>query len=81
VFKDNSATIPTTGENGETVLLFRLGGMLDSAEKVREVARLESMPKVVEGESGMGTVKFCLVEKETQKRLEEWLVQQAVLQK
>jgi hypothetical protein len=81
VFKDNSATIPTTGGNGETVLLFRLGGVLDTAEKVQDVAGLEILPKVVEGEGGMGIVKFCLVEKETQRMLEEWLVQQAVLQK
>jgi hypothetical protein len=81
VFKDNSATIPTTGENGETVLLFRLGGLLKSAEKVKEVAGLEKLPKVVEGESEVGIVKFCVVEKETQRKLEEWLVQQAVLQK
>jgi len=80
VFKDNSATIPTTGENGETVLLFRLGGFLDSAEKVKEVAGLESLPKVVEGESARGIVNFCLVGKTTQRKLEEWLVQQAVLQ-
>ena len=63
------------------MLLFRLGGLLDSAEKVKEVAGLEKLPRVVVGEGGMGIMKFCLVERETQKKLEEWLVQQSVLQK
>ena len=53
---------------------------MDSAEKVKEVAGLESLPKVVEGESARGIVNFCLVGKTTQRKLEEWLVQQAVLQ-
>ncbi|KAF2675896.1 hypothetical protein K458DRAFT_447777 [Lentithecium fluviatile CBS 122367] len=81
VFKDNSATIPTTSKDGQTMLLLRLGGLLDSAEKVKEVAGLERLPKVVEGQSEVGIKKFCVVGKETQKRLEEWLVQQAILQK
>lgn len=63
------------------MLLFRLGGLLDSAEKVKEIAGLENLPKVVEGESGVGIMRFCLVKKETQKILEDWLVQQAVLQR
>jgi hypothetical protein len=80
VFKDNSATIPTKGKHGETVLLFRLGGLLGSAEMVKQVAGLERLPKVVEGQSEMGIARFCVVDKETQRKLEEWLVQQAVLQ-
>lgn len=81
VLKEHSATIPTTGADGETMWLFRLGGLLDSPEKVREVARLEALPKVVTGMSEMGLARFCVVGKDAQRRLEEQLTQRAVLQK
>lgn len=81
VFKGQSASIPTTGADGEMVLLFRLGGLLDTAEKVQEIAGLQRPPTVMTGESEMGLVKFCAVDKDAQKKLEEWLTQQAVLHK
>jgi hypothetical protein len=62
------------------MLLFRLGGLLDSPEKVNEIAELEELPVVREGESEMGVVKFCVVSQEVQGKLEEWLKQRAVLQ-
>jgi hypothetical protein len=80
VFKSQSATIPTNGAGGELMLLFRLGGLLDSPEKVREIAGLEELPVIKEGVSEMGVVKFCVVDKEVQRKLEEWLAQRAVLQ-
>jgi hypothetical protein len=80
VFKSQSASIPTTGADGGLMLLFRLGGLLDSPEKVKEIAELEGLPVVKEGMSEMGVVKFCVVDKEAQKKLEEWLAQKAVLQ-
>ncbi|KAF2641221.1 hypothetical protein P280DRAFT_542367 [Massarina eburnea CBS 473.64] len=79
VFKDNSATITATSSGGETTLFFKLGGLLDSPEKVKELAGLEELPKVVVGMGTTGPVKFCLVNKKTQKRLQKWLVQQTVL--
>ncbi|KAH7085440.1 hypothetical protein BKA63DRAFT_18055 [Paraphoma chrysanthemicola] len=82
VFKSQSATIPTTElESGELMLLFRLGGLLDSPEKVKEIAVLEEPPIVREGTNERGSVKFCVVDKETQHKLEEWLAQRAVLQR
>ena len=81
MFKEHSATITTTVADGETMWLFRLGGLLDSPEKVREVARLEVLPKAVTGMSEMGLARFCVVGKDAQRRLEEWLTQRAVLQK
>jgi hypothetical protein len=62
------------------MLLFRLGGLLDSPEKVKEIAGLEELPVVKEGRSEMGVVKFRVVGKEVQQKLEEWLAQKAVLQ-
>jgi hypothetical protein len=60
--------------------LFRLDGFLESAEKVKEIACLDKMPEVREGSNEMGIVKFCGVDMEAQKKLEEWLAQRAVLQ-
>lgn len=76
VFKGQSASIPVAGSE---MLLFRLGGLLKTAEKVQQVAGLEKLPAVREGRSEMGVVKFCAVDKEAQKKLEEWLTQQSVL--
>lgn len=81
VFKGQSATIPTAGADGEMMFLFRLGGLLDTSEKVKEVAGLEELPSVREGMNEMGMVKFCVVNKDAQKKLEDWMTQQAVLQK
>ncbi|KAF2033231.1 hypothetical protein EK21DRAFT_86353 [Setomelanomma holmii] len=80
VFKAQSATIPTTGADGEMMLLFRLGCLLDTPEKVKEIAGLDKLPVVREGMSELGVVKFCAVDKDAQKKLEEWLAQKAVLQ-
>jgi hypothetical protein len=81
VFKGQSASIAATGTDGEMMLLFRLGGVLDSAEKVREIAGLKELPVVREGLSETGIVRFCVVDQEAQNKLEQWLVQKAVLQK
>lgn len=62
------------------MLLFRLGGLLSSPEKVKEIAGLRELPVVREGMSEMGIVQFCAVDKEAQKKLEQWLAQKAVLQ-
>jgi hypothetical protein len=80
VFKGQSAFIHLPGGEGEMMLLFRLGGLLDTVEKVKEVAGLEQLPIVREGMSAMGVVKFCVVDREVQRRPEEWLTQQAILQ-
>ncbi|KAH7095088.1 hypothetical protein FB567DRAFT_511735 [Paraphoma chrysanthemicola] len=82
VFKSQSATIPTTeSDGGESMLLFRLGGLLDSPEKVTKIAALQRLPIVREGTNERGAVKFCVVDKEAQHKLEEWLAQRAVLQR
>ncbi|KAF2788390.1 hypothetical protein K505DRAFT_353236 [Melanomma pulvis-pyrius CBS 109.77] len=81
VYKDQSATIPTTGEDGGFLWLFRLGGLLNTPEKIKQIAGLDEDPKVVNGISETGLVKFCYVDKQAQKKLEEWLTLQSVLQK
>ena len=80
VFKAQSAVIPSGATDGEMMLLFRLGGLLDTPEKVQQVAGLEHLPAVRDGMNENGMVRFCAVDKAAQKKLEEWLTQQAVLQ-
>jgi hypothetical protein len=80
VFKSQSATIPAPSADGEMMMLFRLGGPLDSPEKVKEIAGLNELPVVRKGWSEMGMMKFCVVDLNVQKKLEEWLAQRAVLQ-
>jgi hypothetical protein len=62
------------------MLLFRLGGLLDSPDKVREIAGLDELPVVIEGTGSMGVVRFCLVNQDSKKKLQEWFSQRAVLQ-
>jgi hypothetical protein len=62
------------------MLLFRLGGLLDSPEKVMEIAGLNELPVVSEGMGSTGIMKYCLVNQDSKKKLEEWLSQRAVLQ-
>jgi hypothetical protein len=81
IYKDRSAVIQTTGPDGGMVWLFRLGGLLDTPEKVQEIAGLDKVPRVVTGIGETSLAKFCYVDKEAQKKLEEWLTQQSVLQK
>ncbi|CAO2656393.1 Nn.00g051960.m01.CDS01 [Neocucurbitaria sp. VM-36] len=81
LFKGQSASIPMAGADGEMMYLFRLGGLLKTPGKVKEVADLEELPVIREGMNEKEIVTFCVVNKDTQKKLEEWLTQQSVLQK
>lgn len=55
------------------MLLFRLGGLLDSAEKVKEVVGLDQAPVVREGMNERGLVEFCLADQDAKKKLEGWV--------
>lgn len=78
VFESQSASVPHP--DGGLMLLFRLGGLLGTPEKVKEVVGLEEPPAVQEGWSERGPVRFVVVDEDAKKKLEEWLTQQAVLQ-
>lgn len=67
--------------DGKLRVLFRLGGLLDSAEKVKEIAGLEELPAVVDGQSEMGMAKFCLVDEKTKNAVDAWLAQAQVVVK
>ncbi|KAF2122117.1 hypothetical protein BDV96DRAFT_594043 [Lophiotrema nucula] len=81
ILKKQSATIPMKGADGEVMFMFRLGGLLDSVEKVKEVAGLEEVPVEKEAWGEMGPAKFCFVSKNAQGKIEEWLQQQRVEEK
>jgi hypothetical protein len=72
VLLSQSAVIPSA--DGQTLFLFRLGGLLDSEEKVGEIAGLQDTPRVVVGSSEMESkARFCLVDEKAKRKIEEWL--------
>ncbi|KAL1601692.1 hypothetical protein SLS60_006607 [Paraconiothyrium brasiliense] len=79
LFNRNGTTIPVNGQEGSLMFGFRMGGLLNSAEKVKEIGEMEELPKIEDGWSEMGPVKFCMVDLRTKGKLEEWLAQRAVL--
>ncbi|KAJ4348123.1 uncharacterized protein N0V89_009495 [Didymosphaeria variabile] len=79
LFKSNGTTIPVKGQEESLMFGFRMGGLLNSAEKVKEVGKMEGLPNVEDGWSETGPVKFCMVDLKTKRNLEEWLAQWAVL--
>ncbi len=60
------------------MFVIRLGGLLSTAEKVKEVAGMKEMPKVVKGMSEIGMANFCLVDGKASKAIDEWLAQAQV---
>ncbi|KAF1950255.1 hypothetical protein CC80DRAFT_482983 [Byssothecium circinans] len=79
VFKENNAPIPMISASGEATVLVRMAGLLDSAEKIKEIGKLDEMPEVIEAWIGLGTEKFCVVKQQAYKKIGEWLVQRSVL--
>jgi len=73
IYKEQSAVIQTTEPNGGMVWLFRLGGLLNTPKKVQEITRIDKVPGVVTRIGETSLAKFCYVDKEAQKKLEEWL--------
>ncbi|KAF2501391.1 hypothetical protein BU16DRAFT_522362 [Lophium mytilinum] len=75
VLREQSTTITITTADGteEQAFVLRLGGLLESAEKVRQVAGLEELPKVVNGEGERGPAQFCVVDLKAKKKVEDWL--------
>lgn len=78
VFASQSASVPHP--DGGLMLLFRLGGLLNSPEKVQEIAGLEEPPVIQDGWSERGPVKFVMVDEKAKKKLEAWFTQESVLQ-
>jgi len=75
----NSLSTVVHDAEGKAWCLIRLGGLLDSAEKVKEVAGLEETPQVTEGQNEMGIAKFCMVDEEAKKKIESWVEQRQAL--
>ena len=66
-------------EDGKKWFVFRLGGVLDSAEKVMEISGLKELPKVTSGENERGNVQLCWVDDEGKKKIEEYMQQKMIL--
>jgi hypothetical protein len=64
---------------GKAWCLIRLGGWLDSPEKVKEVAWLDEPPSFTEGQNDLDIANVCMVDEETKKRIELWTGQQQAL--
>ncbi|KAF2001111.1 hypothetical protein P154DRAFT_522084 [Amniculicola lignicola CBS 123094] len=76
VLKSQSASIPSA-EGGFT-FVFRLGGLLNSPEKVKEICGMNKAPKIVDGMGETGKAQFCVVGEEAKAKIEEWLKQQRI---
>lgn len=64
---------------GGGVFMFRLGGLLESVEKVMEITGLEHRPKVIMAQGENGQTELCAVDGNAKKRIEEWLKYKSVL--
>ena len=75
-----SATI--TNSDGSRTVLLRLGGLLNSPEKVKEIAGLTEIPRVEIGRGELGkNSNFAMVSEEAKRKIDEWLAQQQVISK
>lgn len=75
---DAQSTVVHDAE-GKAWSLVRLGGLLGSAEKVRDVAGLGEVPVVEEGWNEMGVVRFVMVDEEAKRKIDSWVEMQQVL--
>lgn len=61
--------------------IFRLGGLLGSKEKVKEIAELEKLPKVTKGMSELDFAEFVWVDDEARDKIKNWMDLQRVVAK
>ncbi|TVY64208.1 Acylphosphatase [Lachnellula suecica] len=61
---------------GKAWWLIRLGGLLGTPAKVKEVAGLVDEPQVTEGENERGVARFAMVDEEARDKIEAWVEQQ-----
>lgn len=79
VLKSQSTVIHD--KDGKRWTLFRLGGLLESKEKVKEIAGLDELPKVTQGMGEFGMADFVWVDDEARDKIETWLGLQQVVEK
>lgn len=62
------------GEEGEEeVFVFRLGGLLDSVERVKEITGVSERPVTIVTESDGGMVELCVLGMEDKAKIQEFL--------
>lgn len=59
--------------DGNRWTLFRIGGLLESKEKVKEIAGLERVPKVTLGIGERNMSEFVWVDDEAREQIEAWV--------
>jgi len=59
----------------------KLGGLIESAEKVKEIAGLENTPDVTTGTGEFGIADFCWIDGESAGKVRSWLALQQVIKK
>jgi hypothetical protein len=59
--------------DGHRWTLFRLGGLLESQEKIKDIAGLEQMPKVTTGIGSRGMSDFVWVDDAAREKIEHWI--------
>lgn len=67
--------------DGKKWTLYRIGGLLESKEKVKEIAELEEVPKVTKGMGSMGMYDFVWVDDVAKEKIEAWVEMQQVVGK
>jgi len=60
-------------QEGQDLFVFKLGGMLDTAQKVQEVAGMDSLPRIVQTFGETGPVKLCVVGQDERLKIQAWL--------
>jgi hypothetical protein len=68
----SQSTVVHDGDGNRWTLL-RLGGLLESREKVKEIASLENAPRVTMGMSDRGTSEFVWVDDVARGKIESWI--------
>lgn len=58
---------------GQELFVFRLGGLLDTLDKVKEIAGMDSSPRTVQTRGEMGWVTLCVVGQDERKKIQDWL--------
>jgi hypothetical protein len=76
----DSQTSVVHDKEGNKWCVFRLRGLLASAEKVKEIAGLKEVPKVTKGQNESGEVDFCWVDEEAKGKIDEWMMVRQVSQ-
>ncbi|CZR63731.1 uncharacterized protein PAC_13628 [Phialocephala subalpina] len=67
--------------DGKKWTLYKIGGLLESKEKVQEIAELKEAPKITKGIGSMGMYDFVWVDDKAREKIESWVEMQQLVGK